>query len=266
MPRFSLILIHALACISAFGRESALPTDSLGVAASPAPTAAEAPPPLLWEMRPLMPDFGGGLAVPESQLLRPLPGAFSYSFPQRPDLARWDTGSLRADGSTDVMPGMMQIDAGRLSLGQQWDKVSVTAYAEALKYGYMGGLSTSWGLGGDITYRLGDRWSVTAYGSWYTPASVATPGQLGYVAVPQFGGYVDYRISSRFGVQVGARAYRSLVRQGMEVVPTVVPYIRLNERHVIGVDVGGIVYQLLRSAGMGVSSRPANPTIGPPVP
>ena len=113
---------------------------------------------------------------------------------------------------------------------------------------------------------------MTLFGSYYTSLNNATtfrhagitPGMMGYTAIPNFGGYVDYSIGDRWGVKVGAQAYRSSMTNRYEAQPIVIPYYRLSKHAEIGVDVGGILYQLIKS-NQGKSHGNMNPTIAPPV-
>lgn len=50
-----------------------------------------------------------------------------------------------------------------------------------------------------------------------------TPAMLGYTSIPNFGGYVDYNFSGRWGVKVGAQAYRSSMTNRIEAQPIVTP-------------------------------------------
>lgn len=90
------------------------------------------------------------------------------------------------------------------------------------------------------------------------PTGILTSAATSWLAT----GSADITLSDRWGVEVGAQAYHSLSSSHWEVVPIVKPYYRINKKATIGIDVGGIVYELLKSA-RGYS--PGNPTIGPPI-
>lgn len=182
------------------------------------------------------------------------------------DIASWGTGGVYASGSTMSMPGMMGLESGRINVSQSFGPVTVTAYASVTKMGYFRGLNTSYGFGGQIDYRINDRWSVTLFGSYSSPFAPLTPGMAGYMPMPNFGGYASFDISDRWGVSVGAQATRSPYTGRWEAQPIVMPYYKVNEKVSIGADVGGLLYGILHNY---FESREGhggvNPTIGPPV-
>lgn len=190
---------------------------------------------------------------------------FTASIPTDGRIFLWNNGGVFGDVSSTSMPGMMGVESGRLTLVQQAGRFTFAAYGEAVKYGYYGGLQTSLGFGGSVGYRISDRVSVTLFGSYYTRLNAGmTPGMMGYTAIPNFGGYVDYRFADRWGVKVGAQAYRSDVTNRIEAQPMVIPYYKLSKNAEIGVDVGGILYQIIRSNSS--HGQRMNPTIAPPRP
>lgn len=179
-------------------------------------------------------------------------------------LASWQNGSVYATGAVQTMPGLMAINSGSINLNQNFGRLTVEAYATANKYAYFRGLQTSYGFGGALTYRFSDKVSATVFGEYHTPVRILHPAMAGYVNIPRFGGYVDYSFSDRFGVEVGAQGYRSMITQRIEAQPIVKPYFRLSKDSKIGIDFGGILYQMLKSRHSQYN-QPRNPTIGPPV-
>ncbi len=198
------------------------------------------------------------------------PGGFvpsrpaSYSLPpiSPGTIAVWTGGYAGAYMGRESLPGLGGVESGMLAVRQTAGNFTAELYGSAVKYGYYRGLQTSWGFGGSLSYRFSDRLSLTMFGSYYTKTRPMPPAMAGYVNVPRFGGYADITLSDRWGVEVGAQTYHSLSSSHWEVVPIVKPYYRINKKATIGIDVGGIVYELLKSA-RGYS--PGNPTIGPPI-
>lgn len=177
----------------------------------------------------------------------------------------WDGAQLGVSGSSTSLPGMMGIESGSLSFTQQLGNLTVTAYGTASKFGYFRGLQTVYGFGGSVSYRINPRWSITAFGSYSTPLHPLTMGMAGYMSAPNFGGYVSYEFNDHWGVNVGAQATRSLVTNRWEAQPIVEPYYKINGKAAIGIDVGGIIYNAIRSYNENRQGYRANPTIGPPV-
>lgn len=199
--------------------------------------------------------------APQQQTFRPsatfLPGVAAFRL--------WNGGVIAVSGATGSMPGLMGIEQGRVSFIQSFGNLTATVYASAAHYGYFRGLQTAYGFGGKLNYRINDRWSLTLFGSYTTALSPLTPAMAGYMAAPNFGGYVSYEISDHWGINVGAQATRSLVTNRWEAQPIVEPYYKINGNAAIGVDVGGILYNMIRSNAESRGNYRPNPTIGPPV-
>ena len=84
------------------------------------------------------------------------------------------------------------------------------------------------------------------------------------MSIPSFGGYMDYRFSDHWGVQVGAQSYRSSATGEWHPQPILKPYYQINKDTKIGMDVGGILYNLLYYNKNRSMRRMQNPTI--PIP
>ncbi len=178
----------------------------------------------------------------------------------------WSSGGLYGSGGSQSMPGMMGIDIARLNLRQNYGNLTFTLWGGATKYGYYRGLQTSWGLGGAIDYRISDNWSVTLFGEYHTPLNAITPGMGGYMSIPRFGGYFTYDIDDHWGISLGAQTQRSIFTNSWEVQPIVMPYYRINKDVKLGIDVGGIMYHVLRDWLNGRQGGfRGSPIIAPPV-
>ncbi len=193
------------------------------------------------------------------------PAAYTYrAYPFTPGIApiySWDTGSIYASGSTSSIPGAMGIESGAINLRQDFGALSLRLYGGASKYGYFRGLDTRWNFGGEATYRFNDQWSITAFGGYSTAGGLPQPALIGYYDTPSIGAFLDYRFARKWGVRMGMRSERSMFSGQWETRPIVEPYFMLGGQ-AIGIDVGGILYELLRSKS---DRGPHNPTIGPPV-
>lgn len=177
----------------------------------------------------------------------------------------WKGASITVDGASASMPGLMGIESGRLTFNQDFGRFSFSAWGNVDKFGYFRGLQTSWGFGGQLSYRFNERLSMTVFGSYSSPLNPHTVAMAPYISAPNFGGYVTYDINDHWGVHVGAQATRSLVTNRWEAQPIVMPYYKINGQAAIGVDVGGILYNVLKDYSSRKNSQYGNPTIGPPV-
>lgn len=180
------------------------------------------------------------------------------------EIVGWENGGAFGDTRLQSLAGMMGIESGRLGIRQSLGDLSFTAYGEALKYGFYQGLTRSLGVGGALSYRINDRVSVTVFGHYYSSPGLMSPAMAGYAATTGFGGYFDYHLGGRWGVRVGAQGYRSVLSGKWEAQPMVMPYFRVTKKDVIGIDVGAILYNLIKDNMNNGWGRPGNPTIAPP--
>lgn len=183
---------------------------------------------------------------------------------QPPYLSLWEGARLSGRTTMEAVPGLMGIESGSVILTQDLGKFTLSGYGEALKYGFFGGLRNSYGYGGSLTYHMSDRVDITVFGSYYTSPGPMAPAMAGYVKIPKFGGYADYKINDRWGVKVGVQSYQPMVGNRREVQPMVVPYFKVGGKD-LGIDVGGILYQMIR-ANVERHGHGRNPTMRPPVP
>jgi hypothetical protein len=190
---------------------------------------------------------------------------YKVGFTSEPYIFRWHTGGLYGAAASVSMPGLMAVESGRLTFEQELGQFTLSVYGEALKYGYFRGLTSSYGFGGSVTYRASDRLSLTLFGSYYSPMGALTPAMAGYMNVPSVGAYADYSFSDRWGVKAGVQSYRSMVTGRWETQPMVMPYFKISPQHSIGLDVGGMLYQIIKSAAYDKNDTYSNPTIPPPL-
>jgi hypothetical protein len=153
----------------------------------------------------------------------------------------------------------MSMDEGRLTFYQQWGDFSWQAYGAAAHYAFDRGLATQWGFGGSLSYQMTEQIGWTAFGAYHTAAGLLPPAVMGYVRTPTFGGYMDYRFgTTRAGIKVGAQSYYDPLRRQWEAQPILMPYY-----HNVGIDLGGILYQVIKMNTSHPSKHSGNPTIFP---
>jgi hypothetical protein len=202
-----------------------------------------------------------------------LPVSIEIESPGLAPLASWNGGDVTASGRIDIMPGMMAVNSGAIALRQRIDNLTLTLSGNAAKYGYYGGILNQYGVSASATYDFNKRYGITLFGEYYTgsttpniyPAAgpAMTPAMVGYLNSTNFGGYFNYKLNSHWGINLGAQSYRSLRSNQWEVAPIAEPYYQFNNGKRLGVDVGGILYEILRNSS-GKNFGPRNPTIGPP--
>lgn len=187
-----------------------------------------------------------------------------------PYIVGWSNGAFSLGSGSLDLPCMMGIESSELQLMQGVGKFSFAVNAEAIKYASFNGLSTSLGVGGAISYQASDKFGITLFGDYYSPVNQGrlpnfTPGMYGYMKTSRIGGYVDYRINDKWGVKLGVQSYRSMLTNNWETQPIAIPYFRISKKDVIGIDVGGILYQLVKWNAGKKWHGGGNPTIAPPI-
>ena len=75
-----------------------------------------------------------------------------------------------------------------------------------------------------------------------------------------FGGTIGYEFNDRWGMEVGAERIYDPMRGRWDTRPIAIPYYKFNKTK-IGLDVGGILYEIIRSAKF--KNQGGNPTIMP---
>lgn len=164
------------------------------------------------------------------------------------NLLKWTGGEIAANGYMRVYPGLMQINSGSIGINQSFGRLTLSAGAEANKYGFFNGLITQYGLTGNVAYRFSPRLSFTAFGTYYfgNPRMFLPPSIAGYYGRTSFGGYFDYRINDYWGVEAGARTVKRLGTNRYESEPIVNPYYKINKKVKIELPIAEILYHILK--------------------
>lgn len=193
----------------------------------------------------------------------PMDLSVRYHFaPGRADLISGGGFRLSATGDAQRMPGLMGVESGGFQASQTISRVTIAVNAQAHKYGFFNGFARQFGVGGSVSWQVNERISLHAFGSYYsTPRMFIPPAVAGFMATSSYGGFASYN-GDGWGFDLGAQNVYNPSLRHWEMVPIVRPYIVIGNTP-IGVDVGPIIYQLLRNA---IGSGSNNPTIGPPTP
>ena len=168
-------------------------------------------------------------------------------------LFNWNSGAIVASGGTRSFPGLMQIDSGTLGICQSVGNFTFHAGGIVNKYGYFNVLHTQYGLNGSISYQFTPRLSATLFGEYYfgQPPRMANgmpmpPAMIGYYGRSTFGGYFDFQINERWGVQTGVQTVQQVGTNRYKAEPIVTPYYKVSKKVAIGLPVGQILYHLLK--------------------
>lgn len=176
-----------------------------------------------------------------------------HSTPGHATMFQWNSGAIVASGDTRSFPGLMQIDSGEFGIYQSVGNFRFHAGGMVNKYGYINGLHTQYGLNGSISYQFTPRLSATIFSEYYfgQPPRMANgmpmpPAMIGYYGRSTFGGYFDFQINERWGVQTGMQTVQQVGTNRYKAEPIVTPYYRINKKVAIGLPVSQILYHILK--------------------
>ena len=162
--------------------------------------------------------------------------------------------NLYGYGSQSTLPGIGRINEASLmyqyNINDYWE---IQAGLNATKFNFPFSIGQSFGTSGAVIYRPNEKLSFRAFGS-YAPASA-----YGF-QMSSFGGTIGYEFNDRWGMEVGAERIYDPMRRSWDTRPIAIPYYKFNKTK-IGLDVGGILYEIIRSAKF--KNQGGNPTIMP---
>lgn len=166
----------------------------------------------------------------------------SYLTPDQSGLFSWNNGGIFFSGRSVTYPGLMAVDNGTLGLYQSFGNLNFSLVVAANKYGWYQGLSTQYGLNGNLNYHFTPKLSATVYAIYYLgkPPFMANgmpmpPSMLGYYGYTRFGSYVDYKVNERIGVQFGGQIVKRTYSNRYEAEPIATPYITVGRKKKIGI-------------------------------
>ena len=175
-------------------------------------------------------------------------------------LRQFPHGAVFGSGSQTSLPGIGRFN--NASLGYQHifnDRLSLQLRANAMKINMSHITGQAFSTAGRLTYRASDRVAFNVFGSYDIGSSYG-------MSTNSYGATMSLDMSERFGVEVGAQRYYDAMRGGWQTVPVVIPYYRF-DKFKLGLDVGGIMYEILRNVVFdkrGGGDFGGGPTIRPP--
>ena len=198
------------------------------------------------------------MEIQEIKLRRPFYMPY-YTNPSPMFYGDYSTGGMMAPnlygyGSQSTLPGIGRINEASLmyqyNINDYWE---IQAGLNATKFNFPFSTGQAFGTSGAVIYRPNERLSFRAFGS-YAPASA-----YGF-QMSSFGGTIGYEFNDRWGMEVGAERIYDPMRGRWDTRPIAIPYYKFNKTK-IGLDVGGILYEIIRSAKF--KNQGGNPTIMP---
>lgn len=200
----------------------------------------------------------GEIYLPYS--LNPSP-LFKDDFSTSGILWQFPHGAMFGSGSQTSVPGIGRFN--NASLGYQHifnDKFELRLQADAMKINMMHSTRQAFSTSGSLLYHASDRVAFKVFGSYDIGNSYG-------MSTHSYGATMSIDMSDRFNMEMGVQRYYDAMRGRWETVPVVIPSYRFNNNFTLGLDVGGIVYEILRNVIFDKrrgGDYGGGPTIGPP--
>lgn len=188
---------------------------------------------------------------------------------------RWQSGALTPYGQINELPGIMRSERVGFAFMQNVGNVTFGLSAYNVNYGMFREMASQKGISASLEWRLNEHLSLHGFGTYAGRMnSLNGPGffgnpvnRAGYVDASRYGGFLRYTPNDKWGVDMGAQNQYNMATGRWEAAPILRPFVKVNGKDAIGIDVGGILYHLLReNVGRKMGWGRGNPTMGPPIP
>lgn len=167
-------------------------------------------------------------------------------------------GAIFGTGEQTTVPGIGRFNEASLGYGHVFnDRLSLQVSIDAMKINRINFVGETFGTSGRMSYQASDRLAFNVFGSYQL-------GNTYGMSTDSYGATVSVVMSDRFRMEVGAQRVYNAARGQWETVPVAIPTYRFNNGFELGLDVGGIIYEILRSTVFDSNQRNSGPTIAPP--
>lgn len=167
-------------------------------------------------------------------------------------------GALHGSGSQNSLAGIGRFNNASLGYNHIFsDKFEMQINANAMKINMSHITGAAFSTSGAFLYHASDQVSFKLFGNYDI-------GNNYGMSTHSYGASMKVDMSERFGMEMGVQRYYDAMSGRWETVPMVIPYYRF-EKFNLGLDVGGIIYEILRSTVFDKNrGMRGGPTIGPP--
>lgn len=171
-------------------------------------------------------------------------------------IKQFPRGVLFGAGGQTSIPGIGRFNDASIGYRHAFnEKFMLELGANAMKINMDHITGQAFSTSGTLFYRPSERVTFKVFGS-YDIGNTYGMGRKHY------GASIAFDMSDRFGMEVGVQRYYDARSGRWETSPVVIPYYHFN-KFTLGVDVGGIVHEILRNVIFDNKPR-NNPTFGPP--
>ena len=161
----------------------------------------------------------------------------------------WENGKLIGSYSFNSFPALGNIARANLAISQTFNRVTVTGGISGEKNHIGPFLYNNFGVFGNLNWQINDKFSIDVFGTYfYHPQHI--PAALPFAGGRSYGATVGYNVSDRFSMEAGVRRSFDPFSHRWETVPIFVPSFKLGNGAEIGLDIGGILYQILHTISL----------------
>ena len=140
--------------------------------------------------------------------------------------------------------------------GSQTSMAGIGRFNNAMKINMSHITGQAFSTSGAFLYHPSDRVTFKVFGSYDIGNSYG-------MSTHSYGATMSVDMSDRFGMEMGVQRYYDAMSGRWETVPVMIPYYHFN-KFTLGLDVGGILYEILRDVVFDKNRGIGGPTIGPP--
>lgn len=172
-------------------------------------------------------------------------------------LRQFSHGVLSASGGQSSLPGIGRFNDASLSYQRVINcNLAFQVGVDALKINMSHITGQTFSVSGALLYRTSDRLAFKVFGSYAI-------GNTYGMNTHNYGASMSLKMSDRFEMEVGVQRYYNFMRGCWETVPMVVPTYSF-DKFKLGLDVGGLLYEVLRNVAFPDKRNSGGPTIAPP--
>ena len=166
-------------------------------------------------------------------------------------------GLLFGSGGQTSVPGIGRFNDASLGYQHSFNqKLTLRLGIDAMKINMIHSTRQAFSTFGALRYQASDRVAFKVFGSYAI-------GNTYGMDTHRYGATMSLDMSERFGMEVGVQRYYDAYRGRWETVPMVIPYYNFNKLK-LSLDVGGILYEILRNAFFDNRGSSGGATIAPP--
>ena len=181
---------------------------------------------------------------------------YSHDWSSSGVITRIGGGYLTGAGSHTTYPGMGNTTSASVAFTMPMgDRLSVTAGVTGSKYHFDRMAWNDYGVFGNASFRLSDRFSLNAFGQYYVNQQFHSIAAMPFLGSSSYGGTLGWKASDKFSLDVGARRLYDPYTGKWLTMPIVQPTINLLGAP-ISFDAGPLIYQVLNNLfGGGKNNR-----------